>query len=669
MNNLTQYTTGILILATAAFCFWLPPVAQSRVPDTIVLNVSTDFNAPFNEKVGAFIDGSSQLKVNQLKDAAFFPVEDFSFYSSGMTLSLWKRMVTPYESIRSTYWFRVYLKNEEPNDSLHLLLYTGMFDQIECYLDDQLYSEFGLVESYSNRPIPPDKYRTPLTLAPGKLTAVTIKINNLIRFETDSLDFQLSPAGPTATKGEDAYLFFYLYHGAFFGILFFLLIFFFLQFFQNRERAYLMYAAYLLGLFLYFIWKFEKSDMPLGLFYTYFGSWYYAVEVPFAVFIYLSYIYFIHYFLDIKALYPRLNSFAEKVALGIFIYLLIDRVLFHFVSVQASALTYYYIRILLLITGAYYLFQIFKIKGLLSTYVLLGTSCLLISAMITLSLSTLMESHYTGPWDIPLIPLQLGVIAELFFFSIGLGYKSKMLLHEKTISQRKHIEKLQENEKLKEQINLHLETKMLFLQDQLKHHFVLNCLNSIKNLIAKNQNEEAEEYLDHFSHLMKEILNASDIDEISLEHELENCRKYLFMEQLRFKQSFEFKISYDKNVAGSVFLPPFILQPSVENAIVHGLKAKPGKGRLSIRVVRKDKQLLCIIEDDGIGRLQAAEMQKGNILRRKRTGKGLELTRQRIEQYNETHLAQLQMRIIDPVDETGQALGTRVEFVFPLENG
>lgn len=626
MNKFTLYTFGICILATAAFCFGLPSVGHSQGPDTIVINASTDFNAPFHHKVGAFIDLSSQLTIDQLKDTDFFSIEDFSFYQQDSTLPLWKKMIVPYKSIRSTYWFRVYLKNEEPEDSLHLLLYTGMFDQIECYLDDRIYTEFGLLENYSQRPIPKDKYRTPITLAPGDLSKVTVKINNRIRFETDSLDFQLSPAGPKEVNGEKSYLFFYLYHGAFFGILFFLLIFFLLQFFQNRERAYLMYAAYLLGLFLYFIWKFEKSDILLGLFYTYFGSWYYAVEVPFAVFIYLSYIYFIHSFLDIRAFYPRLNSFAEKVALGIFVYLIVDRLLFHFVSVEASALAYYYVRIVLLITGGYYLFQIFKIKGLLSTYVLLGTSCLLVSGMLTLSLSTFMESHYKGPWDIPLVPIQLGVIAEVFFFSIGLGYKSKMLLHEKTISQRQHIEKLQENEKLKERINLHLETKMLFLQDQLKHHFVLNCLNSIKNLIAKNQNEEAEKYLDHFSHLMKEILNASDIEEISLEQELENCRKYLLMEQMRFKESFEFSFSYDIGTARSLSLPPFILQPSVENAIVHGFKAKQEKGHLCIELVRKGQQALVIIEDDGIGRQKAAEIQKSNILKRKRTGKGVQLT-------------------------------------------
>ncbi len=161
--------------------------------------------------------------------------------------------------------------------------------------------------------------------------------------------------------------------------------------------------------------------------------------------------------------------------------------------------------------------------------------------------------------------------------------------------------------------------KMQALRAQMNPHFIFNCLSSINNFVLKNETEAASDYLTKFSRLIRTVLNNSKRSFIPLEDELEMVRLYLEMESLRFKGSFTYRIDRDEKIEPStIFIPPLLIQPFVENAIWHGLlhKADPG-GRLDISVKVEKNILICIIEDNGVGRSFSPEYLRVSPLKGK----------------------------------------------------
>ncbi|HUC82799.1 MAG TPA: hypothetical protein VMR70_17955, partial [Flavisolibacter sp.] len=117
-----------------------------------------------------------------------------------------------------------------------------------------------------------------------------------------------------------------------------------------------------------------------------------------------------------------------------------------------------------------------------------------------------------------------------------------------------------------------------------------------------------------------------------LADELNMLQLYLELESLRFRQSFHYTIQTDPSIdAESLLVPPLLLQPFIENALWHGLMLKEGEKQLQITVSKEGEQLLCVIEDNGIGRKKAAEIKAQKIGAAHFESKGLKLSQQRIE--------------------------------------
>jgi hypothetical protein len=171
------------------------------------------------------------------------------------------------------------------------------------------------------------------------------------------------------------------------------------------------------------------------------------------------------------------------------------------------------------------------------------------------------------------------------------------------------------NEKLKNekiQTELHqraAELEMQALRAQMNPHFIFNCLSSINRFILKNEGKTASNYLVRFSRLIRMVLINSQKSLVPLEDELQMLTIYLDMERLRFKDSFDYGITFLNTMeTGNIFIPPLLLQPFCENAIWHGLQHLPdrhagnkGQGRLNIEFSMKDNILHCTISDNGIG--------------------------------------------------------------------
>jgi ligand-binding sensor domain-containing protein len=146
----------------------------------------------------------------------------------------------------------------------------------------------------------------------------------------------------------------------------------------------------------------------------------------------------------------------------------------------------------------------------------------------------------------------------------------------------------------------------------LSPHFIFNSLTSIQNYINTNNSLKASEYLAKFSRLIRMIIEKASQSDITLNDEIARLTYYLELEKERFKNKFDYVINLDEQLNGAeIKIPNMIIQPHVENCIIHGILPKQSHGTLYVTFKRESKtKLLITIEDDGIGLMKAKEHAK-----------------------------------------------------------
>lgn len=232
---------------------------------------------------------------------------------------------------------------------------------------------------------------------------------------------------------------------------------------------------------------------------------------------------------------------------------------------------------------------------------------------------------------------------------------------------KQQIRIVEDREKDKAQVHQRLaDLEMKALRSQMNPHFVFNALNSIQNFILKNDTREASRYLTKFARLMRLILENSESPMVPLAREIELLRYYTELESLRFNHRFSFDFQVDiKEDTETISIPGMLIQPHIENAIWHGLMHKTGPGRLWIRFYKtSENRIICEIEDDGVGRAQAAIIEKDRPKNHRSTG--LANIQHRLELLNAQMTNDIRLDIEDLYDETGQASGTKVIVRMPL---
>ncbi len=209
---------------------------------------------------------------------------------------------------------------------------------------------------------------------------------------------------------------------------------------------------------------------------------------------------------------------------------------------------------------------------------------------------------------------------------------------------RMRVKRIEEQYATKEELN---QLERSALQAQMNPHFIFNCLNSIQGFIMKNDKENAMEYLGGFAQLIRGNLNASLSKTLSLQNEIGILNNYIKLELLRLNNSFEYEIEVaDDILTQDVFIPPMLIQPFVENAIIHGMHKKMEGGKINIAFT-KDKDILKVsISDNGDG-TQAPRRPKHKSV-------GVTITKKRLAHINATQNEDFNMHI----DKEGQ--GTRV---------
>ncbi len=201
------------------------------------------------------------------------------------------------------------------------------------------------------------------------------------------------------------------------------------------------------------------------------------------------------------------------------------------------------------------------------------------------------------------------------------------------------------------------------LRSQMKPHFIFNSLNSIQHFILERDEESAHLYLTHFSSLMRKILDNTRQNTIPLSTEIETLRLYLELEKLRFGENFRYTIAVDPAIATDrIGIPPMLIQPYAENAIWHGLLLQKENPELKISFALNAQALLCVIEDNGIGREKSRAMRK----QPKHNSAGMKNIEERVAILNRVAGTAITIDVEDLYHPGGAAAGTRVTIRLPL---
>ena len=214
------------------------------------------------------------------------------------------------------------------------------------------------------------------------------------------------------------------------------------------------------------------------------------------------------------------------------------------------------------------------------------------------------------------------------------------------------------------------QAKLKALQAQMNPHFLFNALNSIQDLVLQGDIDNSYDYIVRFSQLVRATLQHSNRDYISLGEEIEQLNRYLAIEKLRFGADFSYHIEASAELKAVLHweIPPMLIQPFLENALVHGLFHRQGSKYLNISWLfnAETKVLHCRIEDNGIGREAARQIMERQHNQQHKSF-ALEALRTRLEILQEEHpKTHLGFGFEDLCDAQGRGLGTVVHLRLPL---
>jgi hypothetical protein len=205
------------------------------------------------------------------------------------------------------------------------------------------------------------------------------------------------------------------------------------------------------------------------------------------------------------------------------------------------------------------------------------------------------------------------------------------------------------------------ETEMAALKAQMNPHFMFNCINSIDAFIHSNDKYNATLYLNKFAKLLRNILDSSKQNTVAFTKDIETLKLYIELEELRHENKFKTSIRIDDELLINDYkVPPLIIQPFVENAILHGLKNREdNEGILQVEIKKLADKIEYTIKDNGIGRKAA-----GLIAQNKGSSYGMQMSFDRIKLFNREEYPSV--NITDLYGDDDMPLGTEVKVFLNL---
>lgn len=469
------------------------------------------------------------------------------------------------------------------------------------------------------------------------------------------------------------------FHLQFLAVVIFVSFAAYLKYYQTRIKDFLYASLYLVVNFLYFMRWFD-GDVPLVQPFLSHNSqaainnwlkgdfWNSVMEVPLILLFIITYALFLSHFFDLKEKQPKVAAIFRKgiqIAFGIILlYILGSIVVFHWrpyqflVSREVNTL----LSTLFLLSAGLYMRSVIKNSIGARTryyfYFMLGTTILIIGPVLS-QLSLYFTKVFNGLDSF--LYIEVSVLLEIAFFYQALSIKEDYFYEDRDRTTRELLVQKQANQAL---TITKLEADFNALKAQMNPHFIFNSLNSLKALIQEQQTQAAVDYLVKFSALVRIALEKSDQPLITLEEEIEFCTNYLAIETLRMPD-LEYNIQLDQSVDLSFLeIPPFIIQPFIENALRHGLPLKEGTKELRLEVTTYDEGVLCKIEDNGVGREKAQQMKRLTKTERKRS-LGLNNIKERLDIHQEIYQHEIRYELEDKKDANGNAVGTLIRLFIP----
>ncbi|MGI8952474.1 MAG: tetratricopeptide repeat-containing sensor histidine kinase [Chitinophagaceae bacterium] len=210
---------------------------------------------------------------------------------------------------------------------------------------------------------------------------------------------------------------------------------------------------------------------------------------------------------------------------------------------------------------------------------------------------------------------------------------------------------------------MEVETKAL--RAQMNPHFIFNSLHSINKYVVENDKDNASAYLSKFANLMRLILENSREQEVPLEKDLHALELYMQLEALRMNNKFKYSIETSADIdKENTLIPPMLLQPFVENAIIHGVHNKED-GMIKIKVNKENEMICCVIEDNGNGE-QSRLISKG-LESEMNKSLGRKIISERLNIINQIKKAKSSVNIFDLKDADNKPRGLRIELLLPFE--
>lgn len=459
-------------------------------------------------------------------------------------------------------------------------------------------------------------------LAPGQKTSkFQIKLINYDHYLTKTHFF----TSEDINKSIPVYLFL--------GAFLFIFIFSLITYFTSNRLDFLFYSLFILSLLLYLgksafgIEEYINKEITLIAFWT---------HSVLQIFINLFYVAFAKHYLNTSMNYPKLNTAIHSISyvlMGFIVAATLTVFTFEF-DFHHIIMTIHRLVMSIFAIGAFiYLFL--YAKNTLAYFIIFGSLAFLAGSLIMLFT---LDKNY----------MITGATIEVLLFGLGLNYKLKMANQEKIFLEQTAYE-----------------NKISALRAQMNPHFIFNSLNSIQHLIISDKKEAAIKYLNKFSMLMRNLLESSIEKSILLSEEINLLHKYLELESLRFDNAFEFSIEVHENLDPDVIeVPILIVQPFIENALLHGLLSKKDDDKkLKVQFRKEKNNLICEIDDNGIGRKASKKLKP--FLKSEKKSRGIEVTQKRLQIQNEGD--ENNITIIDKMDENGLPTGTKVIIKIQIE--
>lgn len=242
----------------------------------------------------------------------------------------------------------------------------------------------------------------------------------------------------------------------------------------------------------------------------------------------------------------------------------------------------------------------------------------------------------------------LGIALLIICAGLGIAYVTKRIVDRRNRDRNVKLE-------LK---NLKMALELKSIYAQINPHFIFNTLSTGLYFIKKGMMKEAYSHITTFSDLLRSFLKASRNKYINLEEDIENLENYIRLQLTRFENRFEYEIEVSPEIDTEITLvPSLLLQPIVENAIHHGLFHKEGRGRLYLGFKKgaHSNELVCIIDDNGIGREQSKLLKEQTTT--KTQSYGTDMVKELINTLNQHEPIFIS---IEYIDKQPPETGTRV---------